>query len=76
MKHARTIAELKSSGYKTIPVKEEMRNNLIHKLQNNEKLFPGIIGYEKSVIPSIVDALLAKHDILLLVDCAVRQSHA
>ncbi len=66
MKHARTIAELKSSGYKTLPVKEEIRNNLIYKLQHHEKLFPGIIGYEKTVLPSIVNALLAKHDILLL----------
>ena len=66
MKQARTITELKSSGYKTIPVKDELRNNLIRKLQRNEKLFPGIIGYEKTVIPSIVNAILAKHDILLL----------
>jgi len=66
MKNAKIIAELKSSGYKTVPVKDEMRNNLIHKLQQNEELFPGIIGYEKTVIPSIVNAILAKHDILLL----------
>jgi magnesium chelatase subunit I len=66
MKYAKTIAELKSSGYKTVPVKDEIRNNLIRKLQQNEELFPGIIGYEKTVIPSIVNAILAKHDILLL----------
>jgi magnesium chelatase subunit I len=66
MKRAQTIAELKSSRYKIVPVKDEIRNNLIHKLQRNEKLFPGIIGYEKTVIPSIVNAILAKHDILLL----------
>ena len=66
MKRAQTIAELKSSGYKTVPVKDEIRNNLILKLKRNEKLFPGIIGYEKTVIPSIVNAILAKHDILLL----------
>ena len=66
MKHAKTIAELKLSKYKSFPVKEELRNNLIHKLQHGEKLFPGIIGYEKTVIPSIINALLARHDILLL----------
>jgi magnesium chelatase subunit I len=66
MKYAKTLGELKSSGYKVVPVKDEIRNNLIHKLQHNEKLFPGIIGYEKTVIPSIVNAILAKHDILLL----------
>ena len=49
-----------------MPVKDEIRNNLISKLRRNEKLFPGIIGYEKTVIPSIVNAILAKHDILLL----------
>ena len=66
MKRAQTIAELKSSGYNPVSVKEEIRNNLIRKLQRNEKLFPGIIGYEKTVIPSMVNAILAKHDILLL----------
>ncbi|MGD0590917.1 MAG: magnesium chelatase [Bacteroidota bacterium] len=66
MKYAKTIAELKSSGYKVVPVKDEIRNNLIHKLQQKEELFTGIIGYEKTVIPSIVNAILAKHDILLL----------
>jgi magnesium chelatase subunit I len=66
MKQARTLAELRASGYKTFPVKDEIRNSLIHKLQQNEKLFPGIIGYEKTVIPSIINAILAKHDILLL----------
>lgn len=66
MKQSKTIAELQSSGYKVLPVKDEIRNNLIRKLQNKEQLFPGIIGYEKTVIPSIVNAILAKHDILLL----------
>ncbi len=62
----RTIAELKSSGYKVLPVKDEIRKNLIAKLDKGETLFNGIIGYEKTVIPSIVNALLAKHDMILL----------
>jgi magnesium chelatase subunit I len=66
MKFAKTIAELKSTGYKIIPVKDELRSNLINKLQTKEELFPGIIGFEKTVIPSIINAILAKHDILLL----------
>lgn len=66
MERARTIAELRRSGYKVIPVKEEIRNNLIRKLRNREELFPTIIGYEKTVIPAIVNALLAKHDMILL----------
>ncbi len=61
-----TLEELKRSGYKVLPVKEEMRRNLISKLGKGEVLFPGIIGYDKTVIPSIVNAILAKHDMILL----------
>lgn len=62
----RTVEGLKRSGYKVIPVKEEIRKNLREKLRNGETLFPGIIGYEKTVIPALVNALLAKHDLVLL----------
>ena len=61
-----TLGELKKSGYKVLPVKEEIRKNLIQKIQNNEQLFPGIIGYEKTVVPALINAILAKHDIILL----------
>lgn len=61
-----TIGSLKASGYVVRPVKEEVRANLIAKLQSGAPLFPGIIGYEKTVIPAIVNAVLARHDILLL----------
>lgn len=60
------FGQLKKSGYRLLPVKEEMRRNLIEKLRKRETLFPGIIGFEDSVIPQLVNALLAKHDILLL----------
>jgi magnesium chelatase subunit I len=63
---AATIGALRQSGYKVVSVKEEVRNNLICKLQKGERLFPTIIGYEQTVIPALVNALLAKHDILLL----------
>ena len=66
MTHLKTIAELRKENYKLLPVKEEVRKNLIAKLQRKEKLFPGIIGYEETVIPSLVNALLAQHDIILL----------
>ncbi|MBM4167294.1 MAG: magnesium chelatase, partial [Ignavibacteria bacterium] len=66
MTHPKTIAELRKANYKFLPVKEEVRRNLITKLRNKEKLFPGIIGFDETVIPSIVNALLAKHDIILL----------
>ena len=49
-----------------VPVKEEMRTNLIARLRKKEKLFPGIIGYDQTVIPAIVNAILARHDIILL----------
>src|SRR5436309_7624019 len=61
-----TLGELRKSGYTTKPVKDELRDNLIRKLKANEPLFPGIIGYEKTVIPAIINAILAKHDIILL----------
>lgn len=63
---ATTIAELRSSGYTSLPVKEEMRKNLIEKLRRHETLFPGIIGFDETVIPALVNAILAKHDIMLL----------
>jgi magnesium chelatase subunit I len=63
---AGTIETLRKSGYKVQSVKDEVRNNLIAKLRTHEKLFPGIIGYDQTVIPALVNAILAKHDILLL----------
>ncbi len=62
----RTLDELKKSGYKVMSVKDEMRKNLISRLSKGEALFPGIIGYDKTVIPSIVNAVLARHDMILL----------
>lgn len=66
MNRAKTIAELRKSGYEVLPVKDEIRKNLIAKIKREEELFPGIIGYEKTVIPAIVNAILARHDIMLL----------
>lgn len=63
---ARTLGELKASGYRVLPVKEEMRRNVIEKLRRRETLFPGIIGFDDTVIPQIVNAILAKHDMILL----------
>src|SRR5215813_6597102 len=61
-----TLGELKSSGYKGKSIKEEVRNNLIKKLQHGEVTFPGIMGYEDSVIPDTERALLSRHNILFL----------
>ncbi|MFT4092855.1 MAG: magnesium chelatase [Niabella sp.] len=62
----RTLGELKKSGYQSKSIKEEIRQNLILKLKEDEPTFPGIVGYEDSVIPETERALLSKHNILLL----------
>ncbi|CAL1519199.1 magnesium chelatase [Chitinophaga sp. MM2321] len=62
----KTFGELKKSGYKPTSVKEEIRRNLIKKLQKKETSFPGIIGYEDTVIPDTERALLSRHNILFL----------
>jgi len=61
-----TFGELKASGYASRSVKDEMRANLIEKLRNGERLFRGILGYDESVVPQIVNAVLAKHNFILL----------
>jgi len=63
---AKTLGELKSFGYKTKTVKQEMRDNLVRKLKAGETLFPGIIGYDDTVIPSLCNAILSFHDFILL----------
>jgi magnesium chelatase subunit I len=62
----RTVGELKASGIGTLPVKDEIRSNLIRKIRDGERLFPGIVGYEDSVVPQLVNALLSRHDFILL----------
>lgn len=66
MSNAQTLGELRSSGYESRSVKDEMRANLIAKLRAGEKLFIGILGYEETVIPQLVNAILAKHNLILL----------
>lgn len=63
---AKTLGELRASGYKPLTIREEIRNNLIRKIQNGEELFPGIIGFDDSVIPQLENAILAGQDIILL----------
>ena len=62
----RTIAELRRSRYKVLPVREELRKNLIVKLRKGVTLFPGIVGFEDTVIPQMENAILAGQDIVLL----------
>jgi magnesium chelatase subunit I len=61
-----TVGELKASGYRPRTVKEEMRANLVRKLRDGETLFHGVQGYQDTVIPQIVNAVLAQHDFILL----------
>jgi len=63
---ARTIGELKASGYRVRPVREEMRRNLLARLARTEPILPGIIGYEDTVIPEIENAILAGHHMVFL----------
>jgi magnesium chelatase subunit I len=66
MDYPRTLRELKAFRYRTRSVKDELRDNLIQKLRAGEKLFPGIVGYDDTVIPQLVNAILSRHNIILL----------
>ena len=61
-----TLGALRASGYRPIAVKLEVRRNLKRKLQAGERLFPGVLGYDRTVVPAVVNALLAGHDFILL----------
>src|SRR4051794_257170 len=62
----KTLGDLKKSGYRSRTIKEEIRENLIGKIKAKENSFPGIIGYEETVIPDTERALLSRHNILFL----------
>ncbi len=64
--HPTTLGALKAQGYESRPVKEEIRSNLVNRLRAGSELFPGIQGYQETVEPQIVNALLARHDFILL----------
>src|ERR1700745_4344858 len=66
MEYPRTLRELRASRYQSRSVKDELRQNLINKLRAGEKLFPGIVGYDDSVIPQLVNAILSRHNLILL----------
>jgi magnesium chelatase subunit I len=66
MTDIRTLGELKKSDYRSRSIKEELRENLIRKLQAKEKIFEGVIGFDDTVLPDIERAVLSRHNILLL----------
>ncbi|MEE9286003.1 MAG: magnesium chelatase [Dehalococcoidia bacterium] len=63
---ARTLGDLVKSGYEVLTVKQELRKNLIGKIRRREELFPGIVGYEETVIPQLENAVLSGHDLIFL----------
>ena len=67
----RTLGALRQSSFSEAKlanrsVKDELRNNLICKIQRGEELFPGILGYEDTVVPQVVNAILSRHNFILL----------
>lgn len=66
MNRPHNLGALKAAGYRSISVKDEMRQNLIRKLQSGEPIFDGILGYEETVLPQVQNAILSKHDMLFL----------
>lgn len=61
-----TLGDLKKAGYQSRSIKQELRDNLIEKLQKKEEVFPGIWGYEETVIPDVERAILSMHNINFL----------
>src|SRR5437868_5300920 len=66
MKRPETIKALQLTGYRPQTVKQEMRRNLVGMIERGETLFPGIVGYEKTVLPQIENAIFSGHDFILL----------
>jgi magnesium chelatase subunit I len=66
IQNIKTLGELKASGYQPKSIKEEIRQNLIKKLEQKETTFPGIYGYDDTVIPEVERAILSKHNMLFL----------
>ncbi|TXE10023.1 magnesium chelatase [Seonamhaeicola algicola] len=66
MENIKTLQALKESGYQSKSIKDELRDNLIHKIKNKETTFTGVHGYENTVIPELERAILSRHNINLL----------
>ncbi len=66
MQKPKTLGELKNSHFRSVSIKDEMRANLLRKLTKGEPLFPGIVGFDDTVVPQIVNAVLSKHNFILL----------
>ena len=62
----RTIAELRASGHQRETVKQEMRRNLLARLRERRPIFPGIVGYDETVVPQVANAVISGHDLIFL----------
>ena len=63
---ATTIGQLRASGWRSRPVKEEIRANAVERIRTGEPLFAGVLGYDQTVMPQLENALLAGHDVIFL----------
>jgi len=61
-----TLGDLRSSGWISIPVKEEVRRNTVKKIATGQELFAGVLGFQETVMPQLENALLAGHDVIFL----------
>jgi magnesium chelatase subunit I len=61
-----TLGDLRASGWKSVPVAEEMRRNTMARIAAGETLVPGVLGFDDTVIPQLENAILAGHDVILL----------
>ena len=61
-----TLGELRASGWRSVPVKHEIRTNAAARIRAGEPLFPHVLGYEDTVFPQLENALLAGHDVIFL----------
>ena len=66
MSEAKTLGELKKSGIAVLSVRDEMRKNLVQHLESGNRILPGIIGYNDTVIPEIENAILSGHHMVFL----------
>ena len=61
-----TLGQLREAGYRPRSIKDELRDNLIRKIREGETVFPGIVGFDDTVLPDVERAILSRHDVLLL----------
>ena len=61
-----TLGELRASGWRSVPVKDEIRRNAVGRIAAGEQLIPSVIGFDETVLPQLENAVLAGHDIIFL----------